>query len=204
MKSPGGIHARAADTRAPWSDASALALGTGAASAEDKTFELKLSHWVPPTHPLQKAIDDWAADVEKASGGTIKYKIFPSHSSAKPSTITTWRGRHRRFYLRQSRLSARPLPDHCSRRTTVPGRRLAWRYPRDRRLVSQIRRRRDERRQVLLLLHPRPADLAFQEQEDRGADRHQGREGPAVAVDRCRMGDIAWRHQRAGQRHRSP
>ena len=60
-----------------------LALGIGAASAEDKTVELKLSHWVPPTHPLQKAIDDWAADVEKASGGTIKYKIFPSQQLGK-------------------------------------------------------------------------------------------------------------------------
>jgi TRAP-type C4-dicarboxylate transport system substrate-binding protein len=60
-----------------------LALGISAASAEDKTIELKLSHWVPPTHPLQKAIDDWGADVEKASGGTIKYKIFPSQQLGK-------------------------------------------------------------------------------------------------------------------------
>ena len=61
----------------------ALALGAGAASAEDKTFELKLSHWVPPTHPLQKAIEQWGADVEKASGGTIKYKVFPSQQLGK-------------------------------------------------------------------------------------------------------------------------
>ncbi|MGO9698796.1 MAG: TRAP transporter substrate-binding protein [Xanthobacteraceae bacterium] len=60
-----------------------LALGIGAASAQDKTFELKLSHWVPPTHPLQKAIDEWGADIEKASGGTIKYKIFPSQQLGK-------------------------------------------------------------------------------------------------------------------------
>jgi TRAP-type C4-dicarboxylate transport system substrate-binding protein len=60
-----------------------LALGIGAASAEDKTFELKLSHWVPPTHPLQKAIEEWGADVEKASGGTIKYKVFPSQQLGK-------------------------------------------------------------------------------------------------------------------------
>ena len=33
-----------------------LVLGFGTASAQDKTFELKLSHWVPPSHPLQKAI----------------------------------------------------------------------------------------------------------------------------------------------------
>ncbi len=60
-----------------------LASGIGTASAQDKTFELKLSHWVPPTHPLQKAIEDWAADIEKASGGTIKYKVFPSQQLGK-------------------------------------------------------------------------------------------------------------------------
>src|SRR6478609_3425846 len=60
-----------------------LALGIGSASAQDKTFELKLSHWVPPSHPLQKAIEDWAASVEKDSGGTIKYKVFPAQQLGK-------------------------------------------------------------------------------------------------------------------------
>ncbi|MGA7528265.1 MAG: C4-dicarboxylate ABC transporter, partial [Pseudolabrys sp.] len=42
--------------------AAALLIGgaTGAL-AQDKTFELKLSHWVPPSHPLQKALEDWGA-----------------------------------------------------------------------------------------------------------------------------------------------
>ena len=69
-----------------------LALGIGGASAQDKTFELKLSHWVPPTHPLQKAIEEWGADIEKASGGTIKYKCSRRSSSAsgrnRPSRCT--------------------------------------------------------------------------------------------------------------------
>jgi len=60
-----------------------LALGIGTAAAQDKTFELKLSHWVPPSHPLQKAIEDWAASVEKDSGGTIKYKIYPAQQLGK-------------------------------------------------------------------------------------------------------------------------
>ena len=60
-----------------------MRLRTGAASAEDKTFELKLSHWVPPSHPLQKAIEEWGASIEKASGGTIKYKVFPSQQLGK-------------------------------------------------------------------------------------------------------------------------
>ena len=60
-----------------------LALGLGAAQAEDKTFELKLSHWVPPSHPLQKAIEDWGDDIKKASGGTITYKVFPAQQLGK-------------------------------------------------------------------------------------------------------------------------
>src|SRR6202521_5697534 len=64
----------------------ALAFAVGAAPAalaQDKTFELKLSHWVPPSHPLQKALEEWGASVEKDSGGTIKYKIYPSQQLGK-------------------------------------------------------------------------------------------------------------------------
>lgn len=62
----------------------ALMLGTAPhAQAQDKTFELKLAHWVPPSHPLQKALEDWGASVEKASNGTIKYKVYPSQQLGK-------------------------------------------------------------------------------------------------------------------------
>ena len=61
----------------------ALLITASAALAQEKTIELKLSHWVPPTHPLQKAMDDWGASIEKASNGTIKYKIFPSQQLGK-------------------------------------------------------------------------------------------------------------------------
>ena len=64
--------------------AAALVIGgaTGAL-AQDKTFELKLSHWVPPSHPLQRALEDWGASVEKDSGGTIKYKVYPAQQLGK-------------------------------------------------------------------------------------------------------------------------
>src|SRR4029078_3787072 len=64
--------------------AAALLIGgaTGAV-AQDKTFELKLSHWVPPSHPLQKALEEWGASVEKDSGGTIKYKVYPAQQLGK-------------------------------------------------------------------------------------------------------------------------
>ena len=61
----------------------ALAAGVTPALAQDKTFDLKISHWVPASHPLQKALEDWAASVEKASGGTIKGKVFPAQQLGK-------------------------------------------------------------------------------------------------------------------------
>jgi TRAP-type C4-dicarboxylate transport system substrate-binding protein len=60
-----------------------FAFGFSSASAQDKTFELKLAHWVPPSHPLQKALQDWGDSVEKDSGGTIKYKIYPAQQLGK-------------------------------------------------------------------------------------------------------------------------
>src|SRR6476660_4641499 len=55
-----------------------LAAGVTPALAQENTFVLKISHWVPASHPLQKSLEDWAAAVEKDSGGTIKSKVFPA------------------------------------------------------------------------------------------------------------------------------
>src|SRR5438552_7235044 len=55
----------------------------GSALAADATIELKLSHWIPPAHPLHPAFQAWAADIEKASGGTIKSTIFPAQQLGK-------------------------------------------------------------------------------------------------------------------------
>jgi len=66
--------------------AAAFALVIGSVSAglaQEKTFDLKISHWVPPSHPLQKALEDWGAGVEKESGGTLHYKVFPSQQLGK-------------------------------------------------------------------------------------------------------------------------
>lgn len=54
-----------------------LALGD-AALAQDKRVTIKLSYWVPPSHLLTPGYKEWAASVEKASGGTIKTTLFPS------------------------------------------------------------------------------------------------------------------------------
>jgi TRAP-type C4-dicarboxylate transport system substrate-binding protein len=61
----------------------ALVCGATGALAQEKTFDLKISHWVPPSHPLQKALEEWGASVEKESGGTIHYKVYPSQQLGK-------------------------------------------------------------------------------------------------------------------------
>jgi TRAP-type C4-dicarboxylate transport system substrate-binding protein len=63
--------------------AAALIGGATPTIAQEKTFELKLSHWVPASHPLQKALEDWGAAVEKASGGTLHYKVYPAQQLGK-------------------------------------------------------------------------------------------------------------------------
>jgi len=62
-----------------------LAIGAlaSAALAQDKEVQLKISLWVPPAHPLVPATKEWADDIEKASGGTIKSTIFPSEQLGK-------------------------------------------------------------------------------------------------------------------------
>ena len=51
--------------------------------AMDEPVQLIISHWVPPSHPLQAAIEDWASDIKKTSGGTIDPLIFPAELLGK-------------------------------------------------------------------------------------------------------------------------
>jgi len=62
-------------------------LGTSAVAqavmAQDRPVDLKISIWLPPAHPLVPSTKEWAADIEKQSGGTIKSAIFPSEQLGK-------------------------------------------------------------------------------------------------------------------------
>ena len=60
-----------------------LAASAIPAMAQDKTVNMKVSLWVPPSHPLVTATQVWAADIEKASGGTIRMTVFPSEQLGK-------------------------------------------------------------------------------------------------------------------------
>ena len=62
--------------------AAALACA-GPALAQDKAVEWRFAHWVPASHPMHPAAEAWAASIEKASGGTIKMKIYPAQQLGK-------------------------------------------------------------------------------------------------------------------------
>ena len=132
----------------------ALTALAGPAIAQDKVVQLKLSHWVPATHPLQKAMEEWGASVEKASGGTIKSTVYPAQQLGKAfDHYNMARDGIVEFAYVNPGYEPGRFPDHRGRRNPVPDRRRARRHPRGRHLVSQVRADRDEGREVLLLLH---------------------------------------------------
>ena len=69
--------------QAIWTLALGLCLGAGAAQAQDKKVNLRISLWVPPSHPLVQSVRDWAADMTKDSGGTITATLFPAEQLGK-------------------------------------------------------------------------------------------------------------------------
>ncbi len=74
---------RTASLTAAFAATALLLCGTPALQAQEQHFELKLSHWGPASHPIQKAFEDWGASVEKASNGTITYKVYPAQQLGK-------------------------------------------------------------------------------------------------------------------------
>jgi len=61
----------------------ATALLAATTQAQDKPVTLKLSSWVPMQHPLNPALQAWADDIKKESGGTISATLFPSEQLGK-------------------------------------------------------------------------------------------------------------------------
>ena len=165
------------------------------AHAQDKTFELKLvALGAAVASAAEGASRNGRQSVEKASGGTIKYKIYPSRAARQGvRPLRHGARRHRRLDLHQSGLSAGPLPDHRRRRAAVPDGQRQGRLVGARRLVPQIRRDRDEGREVLPRLRARSGLVPFAHQEDRGARRHQGHEDQAGARHHGGLDDAARR-----------
>ena len=63
--------------------AASAVLLAAAAQAQDKPVALKLSSWVPAQHALNPALQAWAEDIKKQSGGTITFTFFPGEQLGK-------------------------------------------------------------------------------------------------------------------------
>ena len=67
--------------------AAALLLGFGFGQVSAQTT-LTMSSWVGPTHLLTRdVLGGWAAAVEKATQGRVKFQMLPKHPSAPPGTF---------------------------------------------------------------------------------------------------------------------
>ena len=184
--------------------AAALAALIGAPTAtlaQDKTFELKLSHWVPPSHPLQKALEEWGASVEKDSGGTIKYKVYPAQQLGKAfdhydmardgiADLTYINPGYQpgRFPI----IAAGELPFLMSNAKGGSVALDAW-------YRKYAAKEMKDVKFCLAFVHD-PGSIHSVQQEGHGAGRHQGHEDQARAGHHRRTGHAARRHQRAGLR----
>ena len=61
----------------------ALALGSSAISAQEKSVQLKLATWLPPQHPLNPSLQAWLDDIKAASAGTMGGILFTSEQLGK-------------------------------------------------------------------------------------------------------------------------
>ena len=175
-----------------------LAASVTPAIAQEKTFELKLSHWVPASHPLQKALEDWGAAVEKESGGTIKSKVFPAQQLGKAfdhydmardgiADVTYVNPGYQpgRFPI----IGAGELPFLMSDAKGGSMALDAW-------YRKYAEKEMKDVKFCLAFIHS-PVVVPLAHQEDRGARGHQGHEDPPGARHHGEFRDAARRHQRA-------
>ena len=118
--------ARSASFRLHWR------FGVGAARAQAQTFELKLSHFVPPNHAYHKWATAWAEQLGKDSGGRLKIPRFiPTANwwAAEPA-VRRRAQRHDRHRVHAARRDARPLCDDraCQPAVLVAEGRLGQRH----------------------------------------------------------------------------
>src|SRR5499427_6114169 len=67
--------------------AAAFALAVLSAGPAIAQAPLTYSSWVPPTHHLTIWQANWAAEVEKATGGRVKFQSLPKAPAAAPGTF---------------------------------------------------------------------------------------------------------------------
>ncbi len=62
----------------------AVLAGMGATDAFAKPTVMRVSHQLPPKHHIAKVVEQWAADIESLSDGSIDVQIFPANQAFKP------------------------------------------------------------------------------------------------------------------------
>jgi TRAP-type C4-dicarboxylate transport system substrate-binding protein len=63
----------------------ALAAAMVIVAKAEEPMLLKYGHWVPPKHPISTvSVAGWIEAVERDSGGTIKFAVFPAGQLGKP------------------------------------------------------------------------------------------------------------------------
>jgi TRAP-type C4-dicarboxylate transport system substrate-binding protein len=62
--------------------ASAILLGANLTSVQ--AVELKIAHFVPPTHPISVWLEEWSKKMEAQSKGELKFTIFPNMQLGPP------------------------------------------------------------------------------------------------------------------------
>jgi len=67
--------------------ACAAAAAAALASPAHGQTTLTYSSWVPPTHHLTLWQANWTKEVEKATGGRVKFNSLPKHPAAAPGTF---------------------------------------------------------------------------------------------------------------------
>ena len=143
-------------------------------------MEWRFSHWVPPSHPMHPAAEAWAASIEKASGGTIKMKIFPAQQLGKAFD---------HYNMARDGIAdvAHVNPGYEPGRFPVMGAmELPFLFANSKEgsaaLDAWYRKyagQGDGGRQILPHLRARSRHVPFDQEEDRGAGRREGHEGAA-------------------------
>ena len=78
------VGSRAFSRRTGLGLAAATVLAAPVVRAQATPIELKLSHFLPPNHTFQKQCLQWSDDLEKASAGKLKLKLYPAAQLGPP------------------------------------------------------------------------------------------------------------------------
>lgn len=61
-----------------------LLIGTAANTTLAQTKNLRMANWLPPVHHMTQTLANWVAEVDKASGGTLKINVLKAPIAKPP------------------------------------------------------------------------------------------------------------------------